>query len=277
MWKNWRQALLIVHPDTVVRWQRERFRRHWGGLSSKPGRIGRPPIQCEIRRLIQTLAKANPLWRAPRIHGELQKLGIAVSERTVSRVLRSIPRRPSQNWRTFLRNHMGETVAIDFFTVATIRLRVLFVFLVMEHGRRRVLHFGITEHPTAEWKGQQIVEAFWEGESETYVIRDRDKIYGEEFRRRLRSLSMKEVISGFQSPWQGLCGEADRLDSTGMSGPCGSAQPRAATSIAEELHGLLSPLADTLRVRQGCARATRDHAARRDHRDTASGRVAPTL
>ncbi len=91
MWKNWRQALLIVHPDTVVRWQRERFRRHWGGLSSKPGRIGRPPIKREIRRLIQTLAKANPLWRAPRIHGELKKLGIAVSERTVSRVLRSIP------------------------------------------------------------------------------------------------------------------------------------------------------------------------------------------
>jgi putative transposase len=142
----------------VVRWQRERFRQHWGGLSSKPGRIGRPPIKLEIRRLIQTLAKANPLWRAPRIHGELQKLGIAVSERTVSRVLRSISRRPSQNWRTFLRNHMGETVAIDFFTVATIRLRVLFVFLVMEHGRRRVLHFGITEHPTAEWTGQQMVE-----------------------------------------------------------------------------------------------------------------------
>jgi len=163
MWKNWRQALLIVHPDTVVRWQRERFRRHWGGLSSKPGRIGRPPIKREIRRVIQTLAKANPLWRAPRIHGELKKLGISVSERTVSRVLRSIPRRPSQNWRTFLRNHMGETVAIDFFTVATIRLRVLFVFLVMEHGRRRVLHFGITEHPTAEWTGQQMVEAFWEG------------------------------------------------------------------------------------------------------------------
>jgi hypothetical protein len=129
MWKNWRQALLIVHPDTAVRWQRERFRRQWGGLSSKPGRIGQPPIKREIRRLIQTLAKANPLWRAPRIHGELKKLGIAVSERTVSRLLRSIPRRPSQNWRTFLRNHMGETVAIDFFTVATIRLRVLFVFL----------------------------------------------------------------------------------------------------------------------------------------------------
>src|SRR5580704_17261815 len=122
MWKNWRQALLIVHPDTLVRWQRERFRRHWGGLSSKPGRIGRPPIERESRRLIQTLAKANPLWCAPRIHGELKKVGMAVSERTVSLVLRSIPRRPSQNWKTFLRNHTAETVAIDFFTVATIGL-----------------------------------------------------------------------------------------------------------------------------------------------------------
>jgi len=106
------------------------------------------------------------------------------------------------DWRTFLRNHMGETVAIDFFTVATIRLRVLFVFLVMEHGRGRVLPFGITEHPTAEWTGQQMVEAFWEGESKTYVIRDRDEIYGVEFRCRLRSLGRKEVISGFQSPCQ---------------------------------------------------------------------------
>src|SRR3984957_11448165 len=226
MWKNWRQALLIVHPDTVVRWQRERFRRHWGGLSSKPGRIGRPPIKGEIRRLIQTLAKANPLWRAPRIHGELKKLGIAVSERTVSRVLRSIPRRPSQNWRTFLRNHMGETVAIDFFTVATIRLRVLFVFLVMEHGRRRVLHFGVTEHPTAEWTGQQMVEAFWEGESKTYVIRDRDNLRGGVS----PSAAVVEHEGGDQrvpeSLAECLCGEADRLDSTGMSGPGGSAQPR---------------------------------------------------
>jgi hypothetical protein len=147
----------------------------------------------------------------------------------------------------------------------------------MEHGRRRVLHFGITEHPTAEWTGQQMVEGFWEGESKTYVIRDGDKIYGEEFRSRLRSLSMKEVISGFQRPWQNVYLERLIGSIRRECGPCGSAQPRASTSIAEELHGLLSSLADTLGVRQGCARATGDHAARRDHRDTASGRVAPPL
>jgi len=157
--KHWRKALVVVHPDTVVRWQRERFRRHWANLSKRPGRLGRSPIAVETRTLIRTLSQANPLWRAPRIHGELQKLGITVSERTVSRVLRTVKRPPSQTWKTFLQNHIGEIVAVDFFTVPTIRLGVLFVFLVIEHQRRRVLHFGVTEHPTAEWAAQQVVEA----------------------------------------------------------------------------------------------------------------------
>ena len=112
--------------------------------------------------MIRTIACANPLWRAPRIHGELRKLGIEGSERTVSRVLRTVKRPPSQTWKTFLQNHIGEIVAIDFFTVPTIRLRVLFVFLVLEHQRRKVLHFGVTEHPSAEWAAQQVVEAFAE-------------------------------------------------------------------------------------------------------------------
>ena len=130
LWKDWRRALVVVHPDTVVRWQRERFRRYWSRLSKRPGMVGRPPISSQIWMLIRTLADANPLWRAPRIHGELLKLGIAVSERTVSRVLRTVKRPPSQSWRTFLKNHMGEIAAVDFFTVPTIRLGLLFVFLV---------------------------------------------------------------------------------------------------------------------------------------------------
>src|ERR1700687_5889544 len=108
----------------------------------------------------QQMAVANPLWRAPRIHGELKMLGITISERTVSRILRTVPRPPSQTCKTFLRNHLGQIVSVDFFTVPTIRLRVLFVFLVLEHRRREVLHFGVTEHPSAEWAGQQVVEAF---------------------------------------------------------------------------------------------------------------------
>ncbi len=125
LWKEWRRTLVVVHPDTVVRWQRQRFHRYWAQLSCKQSsKLGRPPIGKQIRELIQTMARANPLWRAPRIHGELLKLGIDVSERTVSRVLRTVKRPPSQTWKTFLHNHIGEIVATDFFTVPSVSLRV---------------------------------------------------------------------------------------------------------------------------------------------------------
>ncbi|HEY4932547.1 MAG TPA: integrase core domain-containing protein [Terriglobales bacterium] len=207
IWKDWRRALLVVHPDTVVRWQRRRFRGYWAELSNKCGKLGRPPIGKEIRELIQTMARANPLWRAPRIHGELLKLGIEVSERTVSRVLQTVERPPSQTWKTFLKNHVGEIVATDFFTVPTIRLRVLFVFLVLEHKRRKVLHFGVTEHPSAQWVAQQMVEAFADRDATRYLIRDRDATYGNEFRRRIQSLGMKEIITAPRSPWQNAFAE----------------------------------------------------------------------
>ena len=142
-WKGWRKPLLVVHPDTVTRWHRQRFGKYWAQLSSRAVRkVGRPPIGKKIRELIRTMALGNCRWRAPRIHGELLKLGIKVSERTVSRILHTIPRPPSQTWKTFLQNHMGATVASDFFTVPTVRLRVLFVFLVVEHERRKVVRFG---------------------------------------------------------------------------------------------------------------------------------------
>ena len=156
VWKDWQRPLLVVHPDTVVRWQRERFPRYWAQRSRKSVRPGRPPISRQVRELIRTIACASPLWRAPRIHGELRKLGIEVSERTVSRILRTVKRPPSQGWKTFLQNHIGEIVAIDFFTVPTVRLRVLFVFLVLEHQRRKVLHFGVTEYPSAQWAGSRL-------------------------------------------------------------------------------------------------------------------------
>ena len=207
LWKNWRQALIVVHPDTVVRWQRERFRRYWAHLSKQSGKAGRPRINAEIRRLIRALAEANPLWRAPRIHGELLKLGIVVSERSVSRVLQTVKRPPSQSWRTFLQNHLAEIVAVDFFTVPTIRLRILFVFLVVEHRRRRVLHYGITEHPSSKWTGQQMAEAFSERDARRYLVRDRDAIYGNEFRCRVNSLAIQEVVTAARSPWQNAYAE----------------------------------------------------------------------
>jgi hypothetical protein len=181
VWSDWRQALIFVQPDTVVRWQRERFRRFWARLSRPKGpRRGRPAVASEIRRLIRQMAIANPLWRAPRIHGELKMLGITIPERTVSRILRTVPRPPSQTWKTFLRNHLGQIVSVDFFIIPTIRLRVLFVFLVLEHRRREVLHFNVTDHPTSDWVAQQIVEAFADREAPRYLIRDRDGVYGAE-------------------------------------------------------------------------------------------------
>jgi putative transposase len=139
--------------------------------------MGRPPISAEIITLVRTMAAANPVWGAPRIHGELLKLGIEVAERTVSRL---IPRRstpPSQTWRTFLANHVQDLVSIDFFTVPTARLRVLFVLVVLAHHRRRVLHFNVTAHPTAAWTAQQIVDTFPDDTAPSYLLRDRDAIY----------------------------------------------------------------------------------------------------
>src|SRR5437660_3884751 len=146
VWAGWRQALLIVSPNTVLRWQRRRFREYWAGLSSRAV-AGRPRVSRQIRALVVRMAQANPLWGAPRIHGELQKLGIDVAERTVSRLIPKRRSPPSQTWRTFLTNHVRDLVSIDFFTVPTARLRVLFVFVVLAHDRRRVLHFNVTEHP----------------------------------------------------------------------------------------------------------------------------------
>src|SRR5215469_6454665 len=144
VWSDWRHPLIYVQADTVVRWQRERFRRFWARLSQpQRRRRGRPRTAAELRRLIAQMVAANPLWRAPRIHGELKMLGIAISERTVSRLLRTLRRPPNQTWRSFLHNHVGQIVSTNFFTVPTITMRVLFVFILLEHDRRKVLHFNV--------------------------------------------------------------------------------------------------------------------------------------
>jgi putative transposase len=143
VWTGWRQALVIVSPATVLRWQRRRFRAYWTRLSGRPTG-GRPPVNSEIKTLVTRMAAANPLWGAPRIHGELLKLGIDVAERTVSRLLPKRRTPPSQSWRTFLANHVRDLVSLDFFTVPTARLRVLFVLVVLAHQRRRVVPFNVT-------------------------------------------------------------------------------------------------------------------------------------
>ena len=148
------------------------------------------------------MATANPLWGAPRIHGELLKLGLAVAERTVSRWIPKRRSPPSQTWRTFLTNHVRDLVAIDFFTVPTAQLRVLFVLVVLAHHRRRVVHFNVTEHPTAAWTAQQIVDAFPDDSAPSYLLRDRDSVYGHVFRQRVKGMGIGEVLTAPHSPWQ---------------------------------------------------------------------------
>jgi len=157
---RWRDVLFIVKPETVVGWHRAGFRLYWHWRSRPRG--GRPKITEEIRGLIRRLADENPGWGAPRIHGELQKLGFVVAERSVARYLRGIRRRgdPAKRWLTFLQNHREAITAFDFFTVPTVTFKLLYCFFVIEHGRRRILHYNVTGHPTAEWVVQQLREAF---------------------------------------------------------------------------------------------------------------------
>jgi putative transposase len=148
------------------------------------------------------MAAANPLWGAPRIHGELAKVGVDVSERTVSRLLGRARRPPSQTWRTFLTNHLAALVSVDFFTVSTLTGRVLFVFIVLLHHRRRIVHVNVTQHPTAAWTAQQIIDAFPDNTAPRGLLRDRDAIYGDAFRRRIASMGIDEVLASPSSPWQ---------------------------------------------------------------------------
>ena len=201
IWPRWGEALTLVQPATVVAWHRKGFRLYWTWKSRK--RKGRPSIAPELRDLIRKMSTANPLWGAPRIHGELLKLGIRISQATVSKYMeRRSPNPPSQTWRTFLQNHTRDLVSIDFFTVPTVSFRVLFVFVILSHERRQVVHLNVTAHPTATWTAQQIVEAFPWNTKPRYLLRDRDGIYGEEFVRRVRSLGIDEVRTAPRSPWQ---------------------------------------------------------------------------
>ena len=200
LWPGWRSALLIVQPATVVRWHQQGFKLYWRWKSRK--KSGRPKVDREIRNLIRRMCRDNLTWGAPRILSELLLLGHAVAESTVAQYMIRQPKPPSQNWRTFLANHMKQTAAADFFTVPTITFHVLYVFLVLRHDRRRVIHFNVTHHPTAQWAAQQIVEAFPFDEASRFLLRDRDGIYGQDFRDRVEHMGIEEVLSAPQSPWQ---------------------------------------------------------------------------
>jgi transposase InsO family protein len=201
IWRDWRSALVIVKPQTVVAWHRMGFRLFWT-WKVRQGQPGRPAIARETRDLIRRMSRENPTWGAPRIHGELLKLGIDIGESSVTKYMVRCLKPPSQTWRTFLDNHVSQLVSVDFFTVPTIRFQVLYVFLVLAHDRRRILHFNVTAHPTAEWTGQQLREAFPFDQLPRYLLRDRDAIFGQGFREPLGDMGIEEVLSTPRSPWQ---------------------------------------------------------------------------
>ena len=197
-WPEWTSALVVLRPATVTGWHRRGFACYWRRKSR--ARPGRPGIDAELRRLVPEMADANPLWGAPRIHGELLTLGCDVSERTVSRLMPSRRRPPSQTWRTFLQNHVGAIAALDFFS-PTLTCRVLFVLVVLAHDRRRILHINATAHPTSEWTRQQLREAFPWDITARYLLHDRDTTFDVAFRQTVRELGLASVTAP-RSPWQ---------------------------------------------------------------------------
>lgn len=203
LWPAWRNVLVIVKPETVAGWHRAGFRLFWR-LRSRPRRLGRPRIDAELRALIRRMVEENATWGAPRIHGELLKLGFDVSERTVSRYIRRLspPTQARKLWATFLRNHREVITAMDFFTVPTLTFRVLYCFFIIEHGRRKIVHFNVTEHPTGPWIAQQLREAFPEYCAYRYAILDGDAKFGTEVADVLIQCGMKPVRTSPASPWQ---------------------------------------------------------------------------
>ncbi len=203
-WSGWKGTLIVVDPETVVRWHRAGFHLYWRLISKVRTHVGRKQMPKEVRELIFRMVAENTTWGAPRIHGELLMLGFDVSERTISRWMKRAPRdpQPAQRWPAFLRNHREVIAAMDFFTVPTATFRVLYCFFVISHDRRRILHFNVTKHPTSMWIVQQLREAFPFELAPRFLIFDRDAKYGLEVPSAVRSLRMSPVRTSFESPWQ---------------------------------------------------------------------------
>jgi hypothetical protein len=205
VWRNWSKALILVKPDTVVVWHRAGYRLFWR-WRSRPQSVGRPKVAEEVRHLIRRMKKENLSWGAPRIHGELLLLGFDISEPTVSRYLQQLKRIPDENkasqWLTFLNNHREAIAAFDFFTVPNLYFRTLYCFFVIEHARRRILHFNVTLHPTSDWIVQQLREAFPLPCPYRYVLFDHDSKFGNEVLQFLTSSALKPRRTSVRSPWQ---------------------------------------------------------------------------
>lgn len=200
-------ALVIVEPETVIRWHRAGFRSFWRWKSRCRG--GRPKVPLEIRQLIRAMSLANPLWGAPRMHGELLKLGIEVGQTSVAKCMARHRRPPSQGWKTFLRNHADGIASLDLFVVPTLSFRQLYGLVILQYGRRQILWLGVTAHPTAERMARQLTEACGWERPPRHIIRDRDRVYGKFYIRRLRAMGIRVRPSAPRSPWQN--GHTERL------------------------------------------------------------------
>jgi transposase InsO family protein len=204
---GFRQSPTIVRPETLVRWHRAGFRRYWRWKSHSLG--GRPQINGDLRALIRRISVDNPLWRAPRIHGELLKLGFEVAQSSVAKYMVKRRGPPSPGWRAFLRNHASDITAMDLFIAPTIGFDLLYVLVIIRLERRKLVWINVTRHPTAEWIARQITEAFPWAEAPRYLIRDRDRVYGAAVTRRLRAMGIRDKPIAPGSPWQN--GFAERL------------------------------------------------------------------
>ena len=201
LWPSGLNAMALVKPTTVVQWHRQGFRRYWRWRSRCHGR-GRPAVAHEVRGLIREMSRANPLWGAPRIHGELLKLGISIGQTAVAKYMARRAGLPSPTWRSFLRNHMDGIAAIDMFVVATATFRLLYVMVVLHHARRTIVYFDVTDHPSQDWLSRQVTEAFPWDTAPRYLLRDRDGSYGQRFHERVQAMGIEEVITAPRSPWQ---------------------------------------------------------------------------
>jgi len=204
LWPDWKNSLLLVTPETVVRWHRAGFRLYWTMLCKVRKKVGGKRTSKEVRDLIFQMGAENPSWGGPRIHGELIMLGFEVSERTVSRWMRRAPRspEPAQRWLAFLRNHREAIAAMDFFTVPTVTFKLLFCFFIIRHDRRQIVHMNVTRHPTSTWIVQQLREAFPYQSTPKFLLFDHDQKYGLEVSAAVRSLRITGVQTSIQSPWQ---------------------------------------------------------------------------
>jgi len=202
IWPEWKRALVIVKPETVIRWHRKGFKYYWKWLSRR--KSGRPVINWKLIKLIRKISRENPFWGNMRIRDELKFLGIAISLNTIKKYRFKHPSPPSQNWKTFLKNHMESTISIDMFTVPSVTFGVLYGFIVLSHERRKILFSNVTYSPNGQWLGQQMINTFFEENENSvkYLIRDRDSSYSEKFRSRVFDLDIEEVITAYRSPWQ---------------------------------------------------------------------------